>query len=50
MSASAWRVRQVLSDPEQELSWALDFELDLNASRAQSRPVLRLCGVGESGT
>ncbi len=43
--AATWRVRQSLSDPEAHLEWALEFEVDLDASRALNKPVLTLLRV-----
>ncbi|MEM6960803.1 MAG: DUF3516 domain-containing protein [Myxococcota bacterium] len=40
-----WVVRQVLLDDEDFGEWHLEFRVDLEASRAQGRPALRLTGV-----
>lgn len=41
-------IRQVLTDPEQELGWNLTFRLHVEASRAVGRPVLSLASLGEA--
>jgi superfamily II RNA helicase len=48
----AWRVEQVLVDPDLHNDWMATFAVDLDASRAASRPVLwleRLGPIGEPG-
>jgi hypothetical protein len=44
-----WRVRQVLADPEGLDDWAVDFAVDLGASREAGEPVLELLDFGETG-
>lgn len=41
-------IRQVLTDPEQELGWTLTFRLHVDASRTLGRPVLSLAAIGET--
>jgi biotin operon repressor len=43
-----WSLRQTLSDPEDNLDWALDFEVELPQSREHNRVVLRLLTLGPS--
>jgi len=40
-----WSVLQTILDPEDHAEWALRFEVDINASRKEARPVMRLGGV-----
>jgi hypothetical protein len=40
-----WSVLQTILDPEDHAEWALKFEVDINASRKEARPVMRLGGV-----
>src|SRR5690606_10893467 len=40
-----WNLTQSLVDPNEDLGWQLDFEVDLNASREENRPVLRLTTI-----
>jgi superfamily II RNA helicase len=42
----AWRVEQVLVDPEAENDWVAEFQVDLAASREAGRPVARLLRLG----
>jgi superfamily II RNA helicase len=42
----AWRVQQVLVDPEDLNDWMAEFEVDIPASRARQAPVIRLRSVG----
>jgi len=42
----AWRVQQMLIDPEENNDWVIEFEVDLVESRAQGGPVLRLQRIG----
>ncbi|MCU1487493.1 MAG: box helicase-like [Actinomycetia bacterium] len=44
-ASDAWRVRQVLHDPDGDLDWAAHFEVDLAASDEEGTPVVRLVGV-----
>ncbi len=41
-SPTHWRVRQILSDPEENHDWALELRVDLEESRRQNRAVIRL--------
>lgn len=41
----SWKLRQMLVDPEEDLGWALCFEVDIPASREEGKPVLRLTDV-----
>jgi hypothetical protein len=40
--AAAWRVEQMLIDPDMHNDWVAEFDVDLDASRDTGRPVLRL--------
>jgi superfamily II RNA helicase len=40
--ASVWAVRQILVDPEGDLSWSLEFSVNLADARTAGRPVLVL--------
>jgi len=42
----SWLVQQVLVDPEEHNDWVATFEVDLAASREESRPAMRLQGLG----
>jgi hypothetical protein len=42
----AWRVEQMLVDPEMLNDWVAEFEVDLAASREAQQPVLRLRRLG----
>ncbi|MEX3610009.1 DUF3516 domain-containing protein [Rothia sp. LK2588] len=42
-----WRVRQVLSDPEDNHDWAMTAEVDLAASDAAGSAVVRMVNVGK---
>ncbi len=42
----AWRVQQMLVDPQMDNDWVAEFEVDLAASRAAREPVLRLRRLG----
>lgn len=41
-----WTVRQTLLDPEDDNDWYFVLSVDLDASRAQARPVLELSRIG----
>lgn len=43
--ADGWRVLQVLSDPEGDLGWSLELDVNLDASRRAGRPVFRLVEI-----
>jgi len=45
-----WTVAQVLVDPEEVNDWEIEFTVDLAASRAENRAVLRGAGVRPVGT
>ena len=45
----AWRVQQVLVDPEEHNDWVAEFEVDLEQSRGQGAPVVRLGGIRAVG-
>jgi hypothetical protein len=38
----AWRVEQMLVDPEMTNDWVAEFDVDLAASREAQEPVIRL--------
>jgi hypothetical protein len=42
----AWRVQQMLVDPDEINDWVAEFEVDLAASRAANEPTLRLRRIG----
>jgi superfamily II RNA helicase len=42
-----WRVRQVLDDPEGHHDWAIEAELDLEATDEAGEPVLAITRVGD---
>ena len=44
--AAAWRVEQMLVDPDMHNDWVAEFEVDLGASRDAGQPVLRLLRLG----
>ncbi|MFW6693333.1 DEAD/DEAH box helicase [Streptomyces sp. MAR4 CNX-425] len=41
-----WRVRQTFADPEGDHDWGISAEVDLTASDAEGRAVVRVTGVG----
>jgi superfamily II RNA helicase len=43
---TAWRVQQMLVDPEGLNDWVLELDVDLAASRGKGEPVLRLLRLG----
>jgi len=43
----AWRVQQMLVDPEEHNDWVAEFDVDLVASRAADAPVLALRRIGD---
>ncbi len=45
----SWRVQQVLVDPEEHNDWVAEFEVDLEQSRGQGAPVVRLFGIRAVG-
>jgi hypothetical protein len=42
----AWKVRQILKDPEGNGDWGINAEIDLAASDEAGSPVVRILGVG----
>ena len=42
-----WRIRQVISDPEGNHDWAIEAELDLEATDEAGEPVLAITHVGD---
>jgi superfamily II RNA helicase len=46
VSPAAWRVTQMLVDPEMEIAWAAVFDVDLAKSREAGQPVVRLARLG----
>jgi len=42
----AWRIEQMLVDPDMHNDWVAEFEVELGASREAARPVLRLVKMG----
>lgn len=42
---NAWRVRQILRDPNEDLGCSLEFQIDLDRSRAAERPVAELVRI-----
>ncbi|MCB9594388.1 MAG: DUF3516 domain-containing protein [Sandaracinaceae bacterium] len=45
---TAWTVRQVLVDPDEQNDWSLALSFDLDRARAEGEPVLELLSIGES--
>ncbi|MDT0308695.1 DUF3516 domain-containing protein [Streptomyces sp. DSM 44917] len=41
-----WRVRQTFADPEGDHDWGISGEVDLTASDAEGRAVIKITGVG----
>jgi superfamily II RNA helicase len=41
----SWRLLQVLVDPEEDLGWSLELEVDLAASREMGQPIVRLLHI-----
>jgi superfamily II RNA helicase len=44
--SAIWAIEQVLTDPEGHNDWKMEFELDIEKSREQGKPVLKLLGLG----
>jgi len=44
--SGAWRVHQMLIDPDMHNDWVAAFEVDLAESRDAGHPALRLCRLG----
>jgi superfamily II RNA helicase len=44
--AGVWRVRQTFDDPNGDHDWGISAEVDLTASDAEGRAVVRVTGVG----
>ncbi|MDO5662151.1 MAG: DUF3516 domain-containing protein [Brachybacterium sp.] len=44
-----WRIRQVIDDPDHHRDWAIEAELDLEATDEAGEPVLAITRVGETG-
>lgn len=42
-----WRVRQIFADPNGDHDWGISAEVDLTASDAESRAVVRVTSVGQ---
>jgi superfamily II RNA helicase len=42
----AWRVQQMLVDPEEHNDWVAEFDVDLGESRKANEPVIRLIRLG----
>lgn len=42
-----WRIRQVIADPERNHDWAIEAELDLEATDEAGEPVLAITHVGD---
>ena len=42
----SWIIQQVLCDPEEHNDWALTLNLDLERSRTEQRPMMRLESIG----
>ncbi|WP_299303737.1 RNA helicase [uncultured Brachybacterium sp.] len=45
-----WRIRQVLADPDGNHDWAIEAELDLEATDEAGEPVLAITHVGDAST
>ncbi|QXC63521.1 DUF3516 domain-containing protein [Aquihabitans sp. G128] len=48
--ADRWDVRQVIDDPAEDHAWSIAAVVDLAASNAEGTAVVRITGVGETGT
>lgn len=44
--AKTWRIQQMLVDPEAVNDWVAEYEVDLEASREEGRPVMDLLRLG----
>jgi hypothetical protein len=44
-----WRIQQVLVDPELNNDWMAEFDVDIESSRRENRPVVRLSSLAEIG-
>ena len=44
-----WHVRQLLDDPQGHHDWAIEADLDLEATDEAGEPVLAITAVGEVG-
>jgi hypothetical protein len=42
-----WRVRQIFDDPNDDHDWGISAEIDLAASDAEGRAVVRVTDVGQ---
>jgi hypothetical protein len=42
-----WRIRPVLDDPQRNHDWAIEAELDLEATDEAGEPVLAITHVGD---
>ena len=47
--AQCWKVMQRLVDPAGDLDWVVEGEVDVAASEAEGRAVLRLCAIRSEG-
>jgi hypothetical protein len=47
--AQNWKVTQRLVDPAGDLDWVVEGEVDVAASEAEGRAVLRLCAIRSEG-
>jgi len=47
--AQCWKVTQRLVDPAGDLDWVVEGEVDVAASEAEGRAVLRLCAIRSEG-
>ena len=45
--AETWRITQIILDPNADRSWHMQLEVDLEASRSASQPVLTLKSLGD---
>ncbi|WP_246955557.1 DEAD/DEAH box helicase [Brachybacterium sp. Marseille-Q7125] len=45
--SKVWRIRQVLDDPDHHRDWAIEAELDLEATDEAGEPVLAITHVGD---
>ncbi|HEX7351800.1 DEAD/DEAH box helicase [Brachybacterium sp.] len=48
--SKVWRIRQAFADPEGHHDWAIEAELDLEATDEAGEPVLSITHVGEAST
>ena len=45
-SPQAWRIQQMLVDPQEHNDWVAEFEIDLDSSRQRNEPAIRFVRLG----